>query len=150
MLKKYDADGSGNLDSNELTQLLAHHDHGMKSDWNEYHTGMVVQNVGSVAPTSEEIAWLLEASKKNKQTHVEVSEIGFILDLWHSYVMNRAKLEQTFEKFDTDHNHQLEFDQLKNYLTELNQGQPPKVMRHKHKISSPPPPPTSLSAPAHK
>jgi Ca2+-binding EF-hand superfamily protein len=35
MLDKYDADGSGNLDADELTQLLAHYDNGIKSEWNE-------------------------------------------------------------------------------------------------------------------
>ncbi len=127
-LKKYDTDGSGNLDEKELRQLLAHYDNGMKSDWNEYHTEKFVQNIGSVDPTSEEISWLLEAGKKHKPNRVDVSEIGFILDLWHSYVLNRARLEQVFEKFDTDHNHQLEFDQLKNCLTELNAGHLPTVL----------------------
>jgi Ca2+-binding EF-hand superfamily protein len=130
MLKKYDADKSGNLDANELIELLAHHDHGIRSDWNEYHTELVMQNIGKVAPTSEEISWLLKASKNNAQSTVGASDIGFILDLWHSYVMNREMLEKAFEKFDLDCNHQLEFDQLKNYLTELNQGQVPKVTLH--------------------
>ncbi len=99
-LKKYDSDGSGNSDEKELRHLLAHYDNGlgMKSDWNKYHTEKFVQNIGSVDPTSEEISWLLEAGKKHKPTSVDVSEIGFILDLWHSYVLNRARLEE----FDTD------------------------------------------------
>ena len=142
MLKKYDTDGSGNLDANELTQLLAHHDNGIKRDWDEYKTGIVLKNVGTVAPTSEEVSWLLKSRKKNMDSCVHVSEIGFILDLWHSYVMNREKLTEAFEKFDIDHNNQLEFDQLKNYLTELNQGQTPKVVLLQHPILA-----TRLSSP---
>jgi Ca2+-binding EF-hand superfamily protein len=137
MLKKYDADKSGNLDVNELSQLLAHHDHGVKSEWNEYHTDMVMTNIGNVAPTLEEVSWLLEASKKNVHSRIDVSEIGFILDLWHSYVMNREMLEQAFAKFDVDRNQQLEFDQLKNYLTDLNQGQAPKVTLDQYPIPGP-------------
>jgi Ca2+-binding EF-hand superfamily protein len=138
MLDKYDADKSGNLDPDELTQLLAHHDHGVKSDWNEYHTGMVTTNIGSVTPTAEEISWLMKAGAKRKQNRVDVSEIGYILDLWHSYVMNRAKIEEVFSKFDTDHNQNLDFEEVKKYLTELNEGHAPKVTVDVQRRHAPP------------
>ena len=130
MLKKYDTDGSSDLDATELKQLLAHYDNGIKSDWNECHTGMVLHNIGGVDPTEEEVTWLLEAMKNHKPSCVDVSEIGFVLDLWHSYIMNREKLKEAFTKFDTDRNKRLEFDQLKNYLTELNHGHKPEVTTH--------------------
>ncbi len=130
MLDKYDVDRSGSLDEDELTQLLAHYDNGVKSDWNEYHTGMVLQDIGSVTPTKEEISWLMKAGAKHKQNRIDASEIGFILDLWHSYVMNRAKIEAVFDKFDTDHSLKLESEELMGYLTELNEGHAPKVTIH--------------------
>jgi Ca2+-binding EF-hand superfamily protein len=127
LMAKYDTDKSGSLDAEQLTQLLAHHDNGCKSEWDEYHMNRVIKSIGSVTPTSEEIALLLKAAAKVRQNSVDVSEINFVLDLWHSYVMNRTEIEAVFEKFDTNHSQKLEFDQLKGYLTELNEGQAPKV-----------------------
>ncbi len=70
----------------------------------------------------------MKAGARHKQNRIDASEIGFILDLWHSYVMNRAKIESVFDKFDRDHSQALEFDELKGYLTELNEGHAPKVV----------------------
>ncbi len=127
MLEKYDTDRSGNLNAEELTQLLAHYDNGVKRDWDEYHTSLVLKDIGSVTPTTEEIDLLLKAAAKHKQSSVDVSELSFVLDLWHSYVMNRKEIETVFAKFDPNHSQKLEFHQLKGYLTELNEGHAPKV-----------------------
>jgi Ca2+-binding EF-hand superfamily protein len=128
MLERYDTDRSGNLNAEELTQLLAHYDNGIKSDWDEYHTGLVLKNIGSVTPTAEEVDLLLKAAAKHKKSSVDASELSFVLDLWHSYVMNRTEIETVFEKFDPRHSQKLEFHQLKGYLTTLNEGHAPKVM----------------------
>jgi hypothetical protein len=137
-MARYDTDRSGSLNADELTQLLAHYDNGVTSEWDEYHMGKVIKNVGTVTPTSEEIDLMLKAAAKHKKNSVDASEISFVLDLWHSYVMNRADIEAVFEKFDTNHSQKLEFDQLKGYLTEINEGHTPKVVKvaEKHATSS--------------
>jgi hypothetical protein len=78
-------------------------------------------------PTPEEISWILETAGRHKKNSVDSSEIELALDLWHSYVSNRPRIEATFAKYDTNHSQRLEFDQLKSYLTDLNEGHPPKV-----------------------
>ena len=80
-----------------------------------------------VTPTDEEISLLLKAANNHKQDTVDASEIEYVLSLWHSYIANRKMIETVFEKYDTDCNHKLEFDQLKSYLTDLNEGHTPQV-----------------------
>lgn len=78
-------------------------------------------------PTEEEISLLLLAASHRKQDSVDASEIEYVLDLWHSYVTNRANIQTVFEKYDTDRNQKLEFDQLVCYLKDLNGGNTPEV-----------------------
>ncbi len=78
-------------------------------------------------PTEEEISLLLKAAGRHKQNSVDASEIEYALNLWHSYVTNRAKIQSIFEMYDTDHSEKLEFDKLVLYLTDLNEGHRPKV-----------------------
>ena len=80
-----------------------------------------------VTPTEEEISLLLKAAGRRKEERVDWSEIKYALDLWHSYVTNRSKIQKVFDKYDTDRNQRLEFDQLVNYLTDLNEGKKPEV-----------------------
>jgi hypothetical protein len=85
-----------------------------------------------VIPTEEEVSLLLKGAGHHKQNSVDASEIEYALDLWHSYVSNRAKIQAVFEKYDTNHSQKLEFDQLVLYLTDLNEGHKPKVSPAAH------------------
>ncbi len=80
-----------------------------------------------MTPTDEEVALLLKAASKYKQGSVDASEMEDVLALWHSYVTNRAMIQTVFDKYDTDRNQKLEFDQLVRYLTDLNEGRAPEV-----------------------
>lgn len=115
LVQKYDSDKSGNLNAEELKSLIEH-----------YAAGS--EQVHSDPPTESELSWILQAAGKHKANSVDASEIEFALDLWHSYVKNRAKIEAVFDKYDTNHSQRLEVDQLKLYLTELNEGHAPKVI----------------------
>ncbi len=139
-MTRYDTDGSGNLNADELTQLLAHYDNGVNAEWDEYHTGRVMKNIGSVTPTSEEIELLLRAASKQQKSSVDASELSFVLDLWHSYVMNRKGIEEVFEQFDTDNSKKLDFDQLKGYLTQINEGHAVKVLPFDRTLGTDTPP----------
>ena len=81
-----------------------------------------------VFPTEEEMAMILQAAGDHKPSSMHTSEILFALSLWHSYIPNRFKIEQIFDKYDTDRSKKLEFDQLVRYLTDLNREHPPKVV----------------------
>ena len=115
LIRKYDKDKSGNLNAEELTKCIK-----VYSDARHWTTD-------PVTPTEEEIALLLQGAGHHKKNSVDASEIENALDLWHSYVTNRAKIQTIFEKYDTDNNQKLEFDQLVRYLTDLNEGHKPKV-----------------------
>ncbi len=70
---------------------------------------------------------ILHAAGKHKKNAIDASELEFALDLWHSYVTNKSKIEEIFDKYDTNHSNKLEFDQLTRYLTDLNEGHAPKA-----------------------
>ena len=115
LIEKYDNDKTGSLNAEELKNCIQ-----VYSDSRHWTTD-------PVTPTEEEVALLLKAAGHHKKNSVDASEIEHALDLWHSYVTNRSKIQTIFEKYDTDHNQTLEFDQLVLYLTDLNEGHKPKV-----------------------
>jgi Ca2+-binding EF-hand superfamily protein len=123
ILKSCDEDRSGNLNAHELGKCItAYNDARHPVYSNEGHwTG------GPVTPTEEEVNLILQAAGKHTKNAVDFSEIEFALDLWHSYLINKPEIEAIFAKYDTDHNEQLEFDQLARFLTDLNEGHAPKV-----------------------
>jgi Ca2+-binding EF-hand superfamily protein len=115
LIKKYDEDRSGNLNTHELGKCIKAY-----SDARQW-------TLQPVSPTEEEVNLILHAAGKQKKNAVDASELEFALDLWHSYVTNKSKIEDIFEKYDTNHSDKLEFDQLSRYLTDLNEGHAPKV-----------------------
>ena len=115
LVNHYDKDKSGGLDVQELTACIKAY-----SDERQW-------TMKPVFPTEEEITLIIDAAGKHKKNVVDASEIEFAIRLWHSYVENRSTIHQVFEKYDTNHSHKLEFDQLERYLTDLNNGTPPKV-----------------------
>ncbi len=115
LIQNHDDDKSGDLDAQELTNCIK-----VYSEARNWSTS-------PVTPTDEEIALLLKAAGRRNQDKVDSSEIKYTLDLWHSYVTNRERIHKVFEKYDTDRNQKLEFDQLVNYLTDLNEGHKPEV-----------------------
>ncbi len=116
LIKKYDEDRSGNLDAQELAKCIKTY-----SDARQW-------TVEPVFPTEEEVNLILQAAGKHKKNAVDSSELQLALDLWHSYVTNKSKIEAIFDKYDTNHSEKLEFDQLARYLTDLNEGHAPKVI----------------------
>jgi Ca2+-binding EF-hand superfamily protein len=115
LIKAYDSDKSGSLNAQELTKCI------------QVYSALRQWTIGPVTPTEDEISMLLKAASHHMQNSVDVSEIEVALELWHSYVTNRAMIETIFEKYDTDHNQKLEYDQLVRYLTDLNGGRKPEV-----------------------
>ena len=123
LVNRYDKDKSGGLNVEELTQCIKTY-----SDERQW-------TLTPVFPTEEEISLIIQAAGKHKKNDVDASEIEFAIRLWHSYVENRDTIQQVFDKYDTNHSHKLEFDQLQRYLTDLNGGTPPKASTPHHLCS---------------
>ena len=131
MIKQFDEDKSGNLNAQELARFIKAY-----SDARQW-------TAEPVFPTEEEMNLILQAAGKQKANCVDESEIQFALDLWHSYITNRQKIEQVFSKYDTNGSKKLEFDQLVRYLTDLNEGHAPKALHFRlsvlnHPLTDPP------------
>ena len=109
LVQKFDEDKSGSLNSEQFVKLIKNYDDGRE------------------VPTGVEVAWILQAAGKKNENCVDASEIQLAIDLWHSYQKNRALVEEVFEKYDTKQSGKLEFDQLKQYLKDLNKGNAPKA-----------------------
>jgi hypothetical protein len=114
LLQQYDEDRSGDLDVREITNLITQQ---------EIANGKEM----SSAPSEAEILWILQAAGKKRENAVDVTELELALKLWSSYVRNRAKFQKMFSiTLDNSSMYQLEFDQLKLFLSKL-AGRPPKV-----------------------
>ena len=68
---------------------------------------------------------------KNRENAVDATEIQFALDLWHSYITNRRKIDQIFAKHCPNGGRKLDLKQFTLYLAELNDGRSPKVRSFK-------------------
>ena len=109
LIQEYKVDSSGNLGLIELTNLL----------------GKVSIESGKGA-TETEVSWILKAAGKQRQNIIDFEELNFVLQLWVSYLRNRAKAKSLFDKYDTRRSQTLDFEQLKQYFSDLD-GFPPKV-----------------------
>jgi Ca2+-binding EF-hand superfamily protein len=109
LFQEYDADCSDNLDLIEVSKLLR----------------KIAIESGQGASEAE-VSWILKAAGKQRQNIIDINELKAVLQLWGSYVRNRAKVESVFDKYDTRRSQSLDFDQLKRYFSDLD-GCPPKV-----------------------
>eukprot|EP00293_Proteomonas_sulcata_P012621 CAMPEP_0184305770 /NCGR_PEP_ID=MMETSP1049-20130417/14960_1 /TAXON_ID=77928 /ORGANISM="Proteomonas sulcata, Strain CCMP704" /LENGTH=213 /DNA_ID=CAMNT_0026617905 /DNA_START=31 /DNA_END=672 /DNA_ORIENTATION=+ len=110
LLEKYDTSKTGNLNREELASLLQ----------DAPPTGN--------RPTDEEITFVLRSTIRTETDRncVNKKEIPAALDIWKAYDTTKPEIDKHFEKYDTNQSGKLEKDQLKNLLTELNDGTPPE------------------------
>ncbi len=110
LLQQYDEDQSGDLDFREITNLITQRE--------------IANGRDSPAPSPTEISWILQAAGKHRANVIDATELELALKLWDAYVRNRAKFEKMFSiKLDTIKPYQLEFDQLKLFLSKLTRRQ---------------------------
>ncbi|EKX46982.1 hypothetical protein GUITHDRAFT_137946 [Guillardia theta CCMP2712] len=105
-MAKYDVTKDNKLDKVELGNLLQDLSGGEK-------------------PTNEEIEWILITSDRSDNkidNAVGLNEIEYAVDLWKSYIGVKPEFDKIFNQYDKDHTGQLNFDELKSLLKDLNSG----------------------------
>mmetsp|Transcript_33727 Transcript_33727/g.89330 ORF Transcript_33727/g.89330 Transcript_33727/m.89330 type:complete len:212 (-) Transcript_33727:30-665(-) len=114
MITTYDKDNSGDLNAGELAGLI------------KWYSDSKQWTMQPVNPTYKEMTWILQAADKRKLNAIDESHLQLALELWRSYISNRSWVETVFEKYGINKSDKLDFSQLKQYLTELNNGRPPQ------------------------
>jgi Ca2+-binding EF-hand superfamily protein len=69
-----------------------------------------------VLPTDDEVKFILRTVDKKKNDLVDPEEVDEALMVWGSYLLMRPSINETFDKFDTDHSGKLDKDQLRNFM----------------------------------
>mmetsp|Transcript_67489 Transcript_67489/g.180323 ORF Transcript_67489/g.180323 Transcript_67489/m.180323 type:complete len:156 (+) Transcript_67489:193-660(+) len=111
LIAQYSKDNSGVLNAEELARLVKSY-----SDTRQW-------TIEPANPTTEEMSWIERAAGKS----IDENRLELALELWRSYITNRAGIERVFAKYDTDRSNLLEFHELKSYLADLSLGHPPAV-----------------------
>uniref|UniRef100_A0A7S0DUE3 EF-hand domain-containing protein n=1 Tax=Hanusia phi TaxID=3032 RepID=A0A7S0DUE3_9CRYP len=109
LMEKYDKSRTGNLNVKELGDFLQDAAKGIR-------------------PSDEEINFVMrsaQAKDGGEGDSITKSEIMIALDVWRHYEKTKPEIEAYFKKYDTNNSGMLEFDQLKNLLTDLNDGVAP-------------------------
>mmetsp|Transcript_67490 Transcript_67490/g.180325 ORF Transcript_67490/g.180325 Transcript_67490/m.180325 type:complete len:162 (+) Transcript_67490:193-678(+) len=109
LIAQYSKDNSGVLNAEELARLVKSY-----SDTRQW-------TIEPANPTTEEMSWIERAAGKS----IDENRLELALELWRSYITNRAGIERVFAKYDTDRSNLLEFHELKSYLADLSLGHPP-------------------------
>lgn len=106
-MTRFDKSKTGNLDAEELAQLMQHF-------------------AGGQLPTSEEVLFVLHAADvKDHNECVDVDELADSIKIWKNYLDNKPIIEGVFELYDTDHSGRIDENELTRLLTILNDGLEP-------------------------
>jgi len=109
LMHKYDVTKTGNLTKEELGDLLQDAAKGRR-------------------PTEEELNFVLwtthpkTGDDANRGDRITKNEIATALDVWRTWEQTLPEVEPLMAKYDVNHSGKLEFEQLKNMLTDLNEG----------------------------
>eukprot|EP00286_Rhodomonas_abbreviata_P012464 CAMPEP_0181316290 /NCGR_PEP_ID=MMETSP1101-20121128/15816_1 /TAXON_ID=46948 /ORGANISM="Rhodomonas abbreviata, Strain Caron Lab Isolate" /LENGTH=211 /DNA_ID=CAMNT_0023423527 /DNA_START=217 /DNA_END=852 /DNA_ORIENTATION=- len=110
LMEKYDKSKTGNLDREELADLL------------------MDASSGGRKPSDEEINFVLNTTHREDKTaadRITKSEIAAALDVWKTHEASLAEVEAHFAKYDVNKSGKLERNQLKALLTDLDEGLAP-------------------------
>eukprot|EP00747_Dinoflagellata_sp_TGD_P136844 gnl/TRDRNA2_/TRDRNA2_175600_c2_seq15.p1 gnl/TRDRNA2_/TRDRNA2_175600_c2~~gnl/TRDRNA2_/TRDRNA2_175600_c2_seq15.p1 ORF type:complete len:223 (-),score=46.97 gnl/TRDRNA2_/TRDRNA2_175600_c2_seq15:263-931(-) len=103
VIEKYDANGSGMLEANEVRKLL--------SDLN-----------GGQLVSDDELCYIMVMGDTNASKGIGASELQHAVSVWMRYLQTHPEITPYLEKYDTNGNGRLEREELKIMLTELNDG----------------------------
>eukprot|EP00747_Dinoflagellata_sp_TGD_P185602 gnl/TRDRNA2_/TRDRNA2_42224_c0_seq1.p1 gnl/TRDRNA2_/TRDRNA2_42224_c0~~gnl/TRDRNA2_/TRDRNA2_42224_c0_seq1.p1 ORF type:complete len:195 (+),score=41.76 gnl/TRDRNA2_/TRDRNA2_42224_c0_seq1:46-630(+) len=102
IIQKYDSNFSGKLEADQLRRLLVD-----LNDGNDV--------------SDDEVAYMMLINGEAHEA-IDQSELHIVLGKWRSYMQVSPEITPLLEKHDTNKSGRLEKDQLKNLLTDLNDG----------------------------
>lgn len=107
VMNKYDTNNSGKLEEDQVRRLLTDIDD---------HTPP------GTPPHDEEVQFILKVADQEGDNCLTLEELQFALRTWHTFTKMRANMEAAIDKFDKSGEGTLSKDELKAYLTSLNDG----------------------------
>jgi Ca2+-binding EF-hand superfamily protein len=107
LLIKYDKSGTGKLNDSELRAMLTDLDHSTPA---------------GTEPTDEELKFMMSVADWDDSGVIEKSEISYVISAWRLLVAKRSQLTDVLKEFDKVGDGALNKDELKAYLTKLNEG----------------------------
>merc|ERR1719379_2552329 len=110
LFRKYDTNKSGKLEREQIIQIL---------------TDIDFSTPEGTPPSPEELDFIVKVGDRSGDGCIERREFENALIAWRTYTKQREKLEELIKKYDKSGSGKLEKDELKMYLTDLNDGKAP-------------------------
>uniref|UniRef100_A0A7S4JRD4 EF-hand domain-containing protein n=1 Tax=Guillardia theta TaxID=55529 RepID=A0A7S4JRD4_GUITH len=115
---------------NKITKIIRKYDLSKDGKLNKEELGNMLQDLaGGEKPTEEEVVYVLKTADlidKKIDDHIGPEELETAIDIWHRYLNSKPEIARIFDKYDKNQSGQLEFDELKALLQELNDGKEPE------------------------
>ena len=106
LFQKYDENNSGYLESEQLRKLM-------------------IELNGNIAVSDHALNFVMsQATIGVDDNRISPAELAPAVSLWRYLQHEQAFIEQRFDDFDSSNNHQLEIEELKEFLTSLNDDIP--------------------------
>lgn len=103
LVKKYDEDGSGKLEVDDLKRLLTDLNYGR--------------------PVSDdEVRFILSATDIDKDGAIYSGEIQFLVMIWNTYARSLPEIDSLMETYDVNQDGRLDRTEVRAMLTHLNDG----------------------------
>uniref|UniRef100_A0A7S2NID3 EF-hand domain-containing protein n=1 Tax=Zooxanthella nutricula TaxID=1333877 RepID=A0A7S2NID3_9DINO len=103
VFRSYDTNHTGRLEQGQVRELLKAVNEGKD-------------------PSDDELAFILKFSDGNSNETIDRSEIEHAVATWRTYLAHKEKMEKVVAEFDKSGTGKLEFEELRAYLTNLNEG----------------------------
>mmetsp|Transcript_46520 Transcript_46520/g.81919 ORF Transcript_46520/g.81919 Transcript_46520/m.81919 type:complete len:217 (-) Transcript_46520:198-848(-) len=109
VMAKYDTNKSGKLEADQVRQLLTDTD------------GTTPKGQ---PPTEDELDFVLKVADQSGDGSLSFSELEFALKSWNVYLRQKDKMGDAFDTYDKSRNGELSQEEMKAYLTDLNNKYP--------------------------
>jgi Ca2+-binding EF-hand superfamily protein len=116
VVAKFDKDKSGDLNADEVADVIIQFGYGTYDD-NKFIPSK---------PTKKELEWIMRILQ-HESIPLYSLKLKFAVDVWHAYENVRGDLDECFRKFDLDKSGDIDGEELSLLLKELNDGHAPTV-----------------------
>merc|ERR1712196_198608 len=107
LLSKYDPDGTGKLDHDELVKLLTD----LSCSAEDGRTKP------PAPPTQEEVDMVIRECEMQKEDgQIQQNELRKALSVWKDFQENREFITEAFEKYDKDNSGKMDKEEMKHFL----------------------------------